>query len=97
MLTRGEFFLFYLFTIIYFYFFLKKDFKNLVLSVILALIILSPYLYRNYSIFNELTLTKSFGYNLLKKIEIIKLKVFVALLRIFVKPPKRLMERGRIS
>ena len=66
MLTRGEFFLFYLFTIIYFYFFLKKDFKNLVLSVILAIMILSPYLYRNYDLFNELTLTKSFGYNLLK-------------------------------
>ena len=66
MLTRGEFFLFYLFTIIYFYFFLEKNFKNLIFSVILAILILSPYLYRNYNLFNELTLTKSFGYNLLK-------------------------------
>ena len=66
MLTRGEFFLFYFFTIIYFYFFLEKNFKNLILSVILTILVLSPYLYRNYNLFNELTLTKSFGYNLLK-------------------------------
>ena len=66
MLTRGEFFIFYLFTIIYFYFFLEKNFKNLIFSVILAILVLSPYLYRNYNLFNELTLTKSFGYNLLK-------------------------------
>ena len=32
----------------------------------MAILILSPYLYRNYNLFNELTLTKSFGYNLLK-------------------------------
>ena len=66
MMTRGEFFLFYLFTIFYFYIFLEKKYKNLILSLIFTLIILSPYLYRNYNIFNELTLTKSFGYNLLK-------------------------------
>ena len=66
MLTRGEFFLFYFFTIIYFYFFLEKNFKNLILSVILTILVLSPYLYRNYNLFNELALTKSFGYNLLK-------------------------------
>ena len=66
MLTRGEFFLFYLFTIVYFYFFLEKNFKNLILSVVLTIMILSPYLYRNYNLFNQLTLTKSLGYNLLK-------------------------------
>ena len=32
----------------------------------MTILIISPYLYRNYSIFNVLTITKSSGYNLLK-------------------------------
>ena len=36
------------------------------LSLLITLLIISPYLYRNYQIFDELVLTKSFGYNLLK-------------------------------
>ena len=35
-------------------------------SIIITFIIISPYLQRNYSLFNTITLTKSFGYNLLK-------------------------------
>ena len=35
-------------------------------SIIITLLVLSPYLYRNYKNFNTVVLTKSFGYNLLK-------------------------------
>tara|TARA_B100000886_G_scaffold339153_1_gene303777 strand:- start:1293 stop:2531 length:1239 start_codon:yes stop_codon:yes gene_type:complete len=66
ILIRGEFFLFYFFTLIYFFIFLRKDFKALILSVIITILIISPYLYRNYNLLNTITLTKSFGYNLLK-------------------------------
>ena len=34
--------------------------------MILTTLIISPYIYKNYKIFNEITITKSFGYNLLK-------------------------------
>ena len=66
MLIRGEFFLFYFLTLIYFFVFKEKKFKSLVISIILSILVLSPYLKRNYDNFNTLTLTKSFGYNLLK-------------------------------
>ena len=66
ILIRGEFIVFYLFTIIYFYFFLKKEILKLFISILLTVLIVSPYLYRNYQQFDNFVLTKSFGYNLLK-------------------------------
>ncbi len=66
MLTRGEFFIFYFFTILYFFFFLKKNMKYFLISIIISLLVISPYLYRNYKNFQTITITKSFGYNLLK-------------------------------
>ena len=66
ILTRGEFLLFYFLTIFYFFIFIRKKFSSIVVSLVIAILIISPYLYKNYNIFNELTLTKSFGYNLLK-------------------------------
>ena len=66
ILIRGEFLLFYFLTIVYFFLIFEKKIKNLVLSLFFVILIISPYIYRNYSTFNELTLTKSFGYNLLK-------------------------------
>ena len=66
ILTRGEFVLFYLFTLIFFYLFYKKNFKAIIISFIVTLLIVSPYLYRNFKNFETFTLTKSFGYNLLK-------------------------------
>jgi len=65
-LTRGEFFLFFLLTIIYFFLFYIKNFKYFLFSIIITLIVITPYLYRNYVLFESFTLTKSFGYNLLK-------------------------------
>ena len=65
ILLRGEFFLFVFFSII-FLMIKSKSFTKYFLSSLLIIILISPYLYRNYTIFNVLTITKSTGYNLLK-------------------------------
>ena len=66
ILIRGEFFLFYILTIIYFFIYYKKDLKSLLITILITFIVISPYLQRNLNLFNTITLTKSFGYNLLK-------------------------------
>ena len=66
ILTRGEFLIFYFFTLFYFFIFNKKQFKIILVSLSLTILTISPYLIRNYFYFDNLTLTKSFGYNLLK-------------------------------
>ena len=65
MLLRGEFFIFVILSIIYLYLKQKNLIKILIISLI-TLLIISPYLYRNYNIFGVITITKSGGYNLLK-------------------------------
>ena len=44
----------------------KINFKQVSIIIISALIILSPYLTRNFIVFEKITITKSFGYNLWK-------------------------------
>tara|TARA_B100000242_G_scaffold109570_1_gene76403 strand:+ start:1816 stop:3051 length:1236 start_codon:yes stop_codon:yes gene_type:complete len=66
ILTRGEFFFFHLLTLIYFFVFLKFNLKAFLISIIISIILISPYLKRNYENFDAFVLTKSFGYNLLK-------------------------------
>ena len=66
ILIRGEFILFYILTLIYFFLFLEKKLKIILTSLFITIIIISPYLHRNYVLFEKFTLTKSFGYNLLK-------------------------------
>ncbi len=66
ILIRGEFFLFYLLTLFYFFIFLERNIKILIVSFFVTILLISPYIYRNYVLFETLTLTKSFGYNLLK-------------------------------
>ena len=66
ILLRGEFILFYFFTLIYFFIYNSKKIKFFIISLIITSFILSPYIIRNYKNFNNLILTKSFGYNLLK-------------------------------
>ena len=66
ILIRGEFFIFYLFSLIYFFIFYKKKIKILFISIILTSIVISPYVVRNFINFDTIVLTKSFGYNLLK-------------------------------
>ena len=65
ILLRGEFFVFVFLSLIYLLF-KHKCYQKVLVSLILIAILISPYLYRNYSIFGEITITKSFGYNLLK-------------------------------
>ena len=65
MLLRAEFFLFYFLSLAYL--FLKsKNFKTVILSVLITLLTVSPYLWRNYKVFDLITITKSSGFNLLK-------------------------------
>jgi hypothetical protein len=66
ILIRGEFFLFYLITILYFFIYYEKDFKTFFITMLITFLVISPYLHRNLNLFNTITLTKSFGYNLLK-------------------------------
>ena len=66
ILIRGEFLILYFFTLFYFFIFYKRQLKLILVSLSLTLLTISPYLMRNYLYFDNLTLTKSFGYNLLK-------------------------------
>ena len=66
ILMRGEFFLFYFFSLFYFFIFESKKIKTIIISLAITLMVISPYIYRNYLNFNTFALTKSFGYNLLK-------------------------------
>ena len=66
ILIRGEFFLFYFFSLFYFFIFESKKIKTILISSVITLMVISPYIYRNYLNFNTFALTKSFGYNLLK-------------------------------
>lgn len=65
ILLRGEFFVFYLLTLLFIWIRTKK-YLPLSLSILITLIILSPYLVRNYYTFEVIALTKSTGFNLLK-------------------------------
>ena len=65
ILLRGEFFIFIIFSIIYLLV-KQKNFLNIFFIILIITILISPYIYRNYKIFGVITITKSFGYNLLK-------------------------------
>lgn len=65
ILLRGEYFIFVILSLIYLYLNQKQIIKILIISMV-TLLIVSPYLYRNYNIFGVITITKSAGYNLLK-------------------------------
>tara|TARA_Y100001970_G_scaffold284243_1_gene401190 strand:- start:1991 stop:3229 length:1239 start_codon:yes stop_codon:yes gene_type:complete len=66
ILLRGEFWAIFVVSVIYLYLFLKIKFKNIILIVLITSITVSPYILRNYIIFNKFTVLKSFGYNLWK-------------------------------
>ena len=62
ILIRGEFYL--LFVICTLFLFEKKKIKQLFIAITISVLIISPYLVRNYFHFNEIIITKSSGYNL---------------------------------
>ena len=66
ILLRGEFILFYLLSIVYFFLFYKKNLNFFLITLIVTSLIVSPYIIRNYYNFNSFVITKSFGFNLLK-------------------------------
>ena len=65
ILLRGEFYLFVIFSLA-FLFLKKKKLIKVFLSSLFIILLISPYLYRNYNTFNVITITKSSGFNLLK-------------------------------
>jgi hypothetical protein len=64
ILLRGEFLAIYL--IFFFLIIFKKNFKLILIYLVIPLLIISPYLIRNYKVFDTIVITKSFGYNLWK-------------------------------
>ena len=66
ILTRGEFIL--IFIIIILFAMVKKQIKstNIIKIILIASLVISPYLIRNYYHFNQIMLVKSFGFNLWK-------------------------------
>ena len=65
ILVRGEYFLIYFLTLIFL--FLKgKNIRLIFISFCATLLLVSPYLIRNYLIFDTITITKTTGYNLWK-------------------------------
>ena len=65
ILMRGEFMLTYVLTL-FFILIAKKRYKYLIISFFISMIIISPYLIRNYALTGQVTITKSFGFNLWK-------------------------------
>ena len=65
ILLRGEYILILFFSY-FFLLFRTKNFKIIIMSFSLIIFLASPYLVRNYVNFEELVITKSFGFNLWK-------------------------------
>ena len=66
LLTRGEFSLILIITFFYLILLKKIKFQNLVKITAIIILIVSPYLVRNYYTFDKITIVKSLGYNLWK-------------------------------
>jgi len=66
ILIRGEFILFFIFTIFYIY--LNKKIKtiNILKIITITILVILPYVVRNYIQFNQFFIVKSLGYNLWK-------------------------------
>ena len=66
ILLRGEFIALFLFSILYMLIFFKINLKSTIIIIFLTMLIVSPYVVRNVILFETITITKSFGYNLWK-------------------------------
>ncbi len=64
ILVRGEFWLLFLLVITFKILTNIKLFNNFLLTFIVTLLIISPVLIKNYKVFDQIVITKSFGYNL---------------------------------
>jgi 4-amino-4-deoxy-L-arabinose transferase-like glycosyltransferase len=66
LLTRGEFFLIFILTLAYILFCKKISFTNIIKIFIISMIIISPYLVRNYINFGKIHIVNVTGYALWK-------------------------------
>ena len=66
LLLRSEFQAIFILSIIYLFIFFKVPIKKILLILLISMITISPYLIRNYLIFEKITLAETFGYNLWK-------------------------------
>ena len=66
VLLRGEFIIIYFFTVVYLIYYKKLNFYKVAVIILVTILTTSPYLVRNYMVFEKITVTKSFGYNLWK-------------------------------
>ena len=65
ILLRGEFYAILILTLLYL-FFLRINIKKILLIILITSITISPYLIRNFLVFEKITMMQSFGYNLWK-------------------------------
>ena len=67
LLLRGEFIFLFIISLFYLFFYYKNvPLKNILITILISLIIISPYLYRNVTKLNSYTIVKSLGFNLWK-------------------------------
>ena len=66
ILLRGEFIAIFLSSLFLLIFFFKIPFRKILLILFVTLIVISPYVIRNVIVFEKITITKSFGFNLWK-------------------------------
>ena len=64
ILVRREFIAIIAFSSLYLFFYYKTQFKKIFLIILISLITISPYLVRNYLIFERIIIHSGFGYNL---------------------------------
>ena len=66
ILLRGEFIVIFVLSFLYLFLFFKVKIKSILLIILITLVTISPYLIRNILVFNSVSITKTFGYNLWK-------------------------------
>jgi len=64
ILLRGEFRIIFVLSLLYLFFFFKISIKKILLIFLITLITISPYLIRNFIIFEKITIVETSGYNL---------------------------------
>ncbi len=66
ILTRRDFLLIYIISLIYMTIFFKINYKNIFLMIIISILTISPYLIRNYLAFDKIIVHSGLGYNVWK-------------------------------
>ena len=66
ILTRRDFVLIYFFSIFFSYFFFKVNLKKILFIILVTTITISPYLIKNYLVFDKMIIHSGFGYNVWK-------------------------------